>query len=188
MAEIFLSEAGAAIGQRVLPGSVNLLGRQIGGAQIGRTLGALAGSAIDAALFGQEIEGPRLKALHVMESRDGAGMANVYGRMRVGGQLIWAGGFRETRSQTGGKGGPSIKQYSYTVSFAVALCEGPGVRVHRAWANGEALSLGGLVHRVYDGGDAQLPDPVIEAEVGAGKAPAYRGTAYIVFEDFPLAD
>lgn len=188
MAEIFLSEAGAAIGQRVLPGSVNLLGRQIGGAQIGRTLGALAGGAIDDALFGQDIDGPRLKALHIMESRDGAGMANVYGRMRVGGQLIWAGGFRETRTQTGGKGGPTINQYSYTVSFAVALCEGPGVRLHRAWANGEALSLGGLVHRVYDGGETQMPDPVIEAEEGAGKAPAYRGTAYIVFEDFPLAD
>jgi hypothetical protein len=32
----------------------------------------------------------------------------------------------------------------------------------------------------------QVPDPLIEAIEGAGAAPAYRGTAYVVFEDLPV--
>ncbi|MEO0637005.1 MAG: glycoside hydrolase/phage tail family protein [Pseudomonadota bacterium] len=40
--------------------------------------------------------------------------------------------------------------------------------------------------RVYLGSETQLPDPLIEAKQGFGKAPAYRGMAYVVLEDFPL--
>ncbi len=77
-----------------------------------------------------------------------------------------------------------MNEYSYSVSFAVALGEGPGVRVVRAWANGEAFDLSGTTHRLYDGSEGQSPDPLIE--MIEGDAPAYRGTAYIVFEDLPL--
>ena len=31
-----------------------------------------------------------------------------------------------------------------------------------------------------------MPDPFIEAKEGAGQAPAYRGVAYVVFEDLAL--
>ncbi len=34
--------------------------------------------------------------------------------------------------------------------------------------------------------DDQLPDPLIEAKQGVGNAPSYRGTAYVVFDRFPL--
>ncbi|MEL7487725.1 MAG: glycoside hydrolase/phage tail family protein, partial [Pseudomonadota bacterium] len=40
--------------------------------------------------------------------------------------------------------------------------------------------------RVYRGTEDQTPDPAMEAIEGA--APAYRGLAYVVFEDMPLAD
>lgn len=187
MAQIALAEAGAALGARLLPGGVSLLGRQIAGAAIGRSLGTLAGGAIDRAVFSEQIEGPRLDALHVMESREGAGVANIYGRMRVGGQVIWAGGFKEhRRRESSGKGGPSVTSYSYTASFAVAVCEGPGAHISRIWANGEDLDLTGLVWRSYDGSEVQDPDPLIEAIEGAGAVPAYRGIAYVVFEDLPL--
>ncbi len=43
-----------------------------------------------------------------------------------------------------------------------------------------------MTWRFYPGSETQLPDPIIEASEGI--APAYRGTAYIVFEDFPLDD
>ena len=33
-----------------------------------------------------------------------------------------------------------------------------------------------------------MPDPLIEAEQGAGRAPAWRGLAYVVFERLPLDD
>ena len=185
MAQIAFAEIGAAVGARLLPAGLNVAGRAITGAAIGRAAGAMAGRALGNYLAGPA-EGPRLKALHVMEAAEGAGVPSVYGRMRVAGQLIWAARLRERRTtrQAGGKGGPRVNEYNYSVSFAVALGEGPGVCVVRAWANGEAFDLSGAVHRLYDGGEAQVPDPLIEMIEGA--APAYRGTAYIVFEDLPL--
>ena len=185
MAQIAFAEIGAAVGTRLLPAGLNVAGRAISGAAIGRAAGAMAGRALSHYLTGPA-EGPRLKALHVMEASEGAGVPSVYGRMRVSGQLIWAARLRERRTtqSAGGKGGPKVNEYSYSVSFAVAIGEGPGVRVVRAWANGEAFDLSGAVHRLYDGSEEQVPDPLIEMIEGA--APAYRGTAYIVFEDLPL--
>ena len=185
MAQIAFAEIGAAVGTRLLPAGLNVAGRAISGAAIGRAAGAMAGRALSHYLAGPA-EGPRIKALHVMEASEGAGVPSVYGRMRVSGQLIWAARFRERRTtrSVGGKGGPRVNDYSYSVSFAVALGEGPGVRVVRAWANGEAFDLSGTVHRLYDGSEGQAPDPLIE--MIEGDAPAYRGTAYIVFEDLPL--
>ena len=39
---------------------------------------------------------------------------------------------------------------------------------------------------LYIGTEDQLPDPTIEADEGVGNTPAYRGLAYIVFNDFQL--
>lgn len=186
MAEIILSQAGGVIGRHLLPGGLNLFGHAVSGAAIGQALGSVAGRAIDAALS-PPIEGPRLKSLHIMDSREGAALPLVYGRMRVGGQVIWAARFKEYRTEeSGGKGGPTYTSYSYSASFAVALCEGPITRVDRIWANGELLTLGDVNWRLYHGSETQLPDPLIEAVQGSDQAPAYRGTAYIVFEDLPL--
>lgn len=170
-----------------MPQGLNLLGRQLSGAAIGTSLGNLAGRAVGA-YFAPAQEGPRVKSLPVMEAREGAGVPSVYGRMRVGGQVIWAARFKETKTtrRAGSKGGPKLTEYDYSVSFAVALGEGAILGVRRAWANGEAFDLSSVVHRVYPGDDAQAPDPLIEMIEGAGQAPAYRGTAYIVFEDLPL--
>ncbi|MGJ3231306.1 MAG: baseplate multidomain protein megatron [Oceanicaulis sp.] len=134
-------------------------------------------------------DGPRRSALQLQTSTEGAPIPLVYGRMRLAGQVIWAARFKErsqVRSAGGGKGGPKVREYAYSVSFAVALCEGPIAGVGKVWANGEPLSTAGLVMRVHTGGEAQAPDPLIEAIEGAGAAPAYRGLAYVVFEDLPL--
>ena len=188
MAEIVLSRVGAALGQRLLPQGVQVFGSQIAGAAIGRAVGSVAGRAIDQSLFGPQLEGPRIKSLAVMESREGAGIPNVYGRMRVGGQVIWAARFSEskTKRSTGGKGGPKVTEYSYSVSFAVALAEGEITRIGRVWANGELVNMAELTSRLYTGTSDQQPDPVIEAIEGGACAPAYRDMAYIVFEDLPL--
>lgn len=185
MAQIVFSQIGSAIGQRLLPHGLALLGRTLSGAAIGRAAGSLAGRVIDG-YFAAPVEGPRVKALHVMGAAEGEGIASVYGRMRVGGQLIWASRFREHRSteRTGGKGGARVEHARYTVSLAVALGEGPVQRIVRAWANGEPFDVSGVVYRFYPGTEAQAPDPLIEMIEGA--APAYRGVAYAVFEDLPL--
>lgn len=46
----------------------------------------------------------------------------------------------------------------------------------------------GQYMRVYYGTETQMPDSRIEADKGEGLAPAYRGTAYVVFDRLPLAD
>lgn len=134
-------------------------------------------------------EGPQLDNFQLLTSRDGAPMARVYGRARLGGQVIWASRLKEhtTEQRTGGKGGPKRREYSYTISFAVGLCEGEIMGAGRLWVNGAPLAASGLTFRVYTGSETQLPDPVISATEGP-QAPAFRGTAYIVFEDFPLDD
>jgi hypothetical protein len=38
----------------------------------------------------------------------------------------------------------------------------------------------------YPGDEAQMPDSTLEAQVGVGNQPAYRGTAYCVFDSFDL--
>lgn len=45
-----------------------------------------------------------------------------------------------------------------------------------------------LQFRFYDGSEDQLPDPLIESFEGENNTPAYRGQAYIVFEDFKISD
>ncbi|MFN3616187.1 MAG: glycoside hydrolase TIM-barrel-like domain-containing protein, partial [Rubrimonas sp.] len=144
----------------------------------------------------QRIEGARLESLRITSSTEGAVIPRLYGRMRIGGNIVWATDFREeTRTTTqrgGGKGGGGGKvrttEYLYYASFAVALCEGPITGVGRIWADGKPLDMTGITMRWYPGDEAQAPDPFIAAKMGAANTPAYRGTAYIVFEELPLAD
>ena len=77
-------------------------------------------------------------------------------------------------------------EYRYFANFAVALCEGPIAGIGRVWADGKPLDLGQFhashLSRRRDAG-ARPPD---RGEAGQGDAPAYRGTAYVVFERLPL--
>ncbi len=149
------------------------------------TANTLISNAFDNRVF----EGPRLEGFQLQTSRDGAPMSRIYGRMRLAGQVIWASRLRETRSeedvQSGKGGGPTRVNYSYSMSFAIGLCEGEILGVDRLWANGQALPTAGLNMRVYKGTADQHADPIISAIEGAD-VPAFRDTAYIVFEDFPL--
>ena len=57
-------------------------------------------------------------------------------------------------------------------------------RIGRIWADGQAVDQSGLTFRLHEGSEEQLPDPLIAAI--EGEAPAYRGTAYVVFENLDL--
>ena len=194
MATLVLSTAGSVVG--------SYFGGPVGGA-IGRVVGTVAGSLIDNALLnGSEsprfVEGPRLKDLDGVASTEGAPIPRVYGRARVGGQLIWATRFEEVANTTversGARGGKSTGGgqktvrtiYAYFANLAVGLCEGPISFVRRVWADGRELDLTTLVMRLHRGGEDQPPDPLIVAKEGAENAPAYRGLAYVVFERLPL--
>lgn len=195
MATLVLSTVGGAAGTAI--------GGPIGGA-VGRVLGALAGGVIDGALAGSDspraVEGPRLKDMDGLTSTEGAPIPRVYGRARVGGQLIWATRFEEvvtvTPERAAGQGGKGSARgartdrttYSYFANLAVGLCEGPISFVRRVWADGRELDLTTLTLRVHRGAEDQEPDPLIVAKEKAENAPAYRGLAYVVFERLPLAE
>ncbi|MEO1037933.1 MAG: glycoside hydrolase/phage tail family protein [Pseudomonadota bacterium] len=132
--------------------------------------------------------GPRLDGLELQTSTEGAPIPLTFGRVRLAGQVIWAGDFVENArtERSGGKGGSGVTHYEYAVSFAVGLCEGPIQQIGRVWANGELLDPTSLVMRVHLGDEDQGPDPAIEADEATGATPAFKGLAYVVFEDFPL--
>ena len=190
MATILLSTAGAAIG-----GSVGGTLAGLSSVAIGRAVGATLGRVIDQRLLGQgaqAVETGKVDRFRLTQAGEGAAIAQVYGRMRVGGQVIWASDFAETTTVTGGGGGkgapstPQTTEYSYSVSLAIALCEGEITSIGRIWADGEEISAHALNMAVYRGTRDQLPDPTIAAIEGADAVPAFRGTAYVVMENLGL--
>ncbi|WP_374292981.1 baseplate multidomain protein megatron [Paenirhodobacter enshiensis] len=194
MATLILGAAGAAIGGSIGGAILGVSAATIGGF-IGSTIGSVVDSWIVSSLAPtQRIEGARLDSLRITSSTEGAVIPRLYGRMRIGGNIIWATDFREetkTTTQGGGKGGGGGKvkttEYLYYASFAVALCEGPITGIGRVWADGKPMDLSGVTWRWYPGDEAQAADPFIAAKMGAANTPAYRGTAYVVFEELPLS-
>ena len=189
MATLVLSAVGASIG-------ANFGGAVLGlsGMVIGRAVGATLGSVIDQRLMGggsQVVERGRIDQLRITGASEGTPLALAWGRVRLGGQVIWSSDFRERVSTSGGGGSksapqPRVREYSYSISVAVAICEGPIQGVGRIWADGQEIAPADLNLRVYTGSDDQLPDPLIEAVEGPGRVPAYRGIAYVVIEDLEL--
>ncbi|SEO50897.1 Putative phage tail protein [Salinihabitans flavidus] len=188
MATVLLSAAGAALG-----GSIGGTVAGLSKVAVGRLVGATLGRAIDQRIMGQGsdvVESGRVDRFRITGAAEGNAIARVHGQMRVGGQVIWASRFSESVLTSGGGKGlspqPSVREYSYSVSLAIALCEGEITRVGRVWADGMEISPDDLNMRVYTGTRDQLPDPKIEAVEGTGRVPAYRGTAYLVLEDLQL--
>ncbi|MPZ57625.1 MAG: hypothetical protein GEU91_14220 [Rhizobiales bacterium] len=196
-APLLVGLAGAAVGGALLPAGITIFGSTITGAALGFGIGAIGGSFLQQYLFpppGQKVEGPRLTDMQIMASTEGAPIPRPYGRVVLQQtQVIWATKFREvvtTTTSGGGKGAPQPKvtttSYSYRVSFAVGICEGPIAGTARVWADNKLLDLSQVTYRVYRGTEDQEPDPKVIAVEGAENAPAYRGHAYILFEEFAL--
>ena len=193
MATIVLGAVGTAIGGGFGGAVLGFSGAAIGG-MIGSTVGSMVDSWIVSSLTpGQRIEGQRMDSLRVTSATEGVVIPRLYGRMRIGGNVIWATDFREetnTTQQGGGKGGGggvTTTEYLYYASFAVALCEGSITGIGRVWADGEIVDLTEDTWRWYPGNETQQADPFIEAKMGADDTPAYRGTAYVVFEELALS-
>ena len=150
-------------------------------------IAATAAAAVDAGLMAglaPARSGPRIAELRLNGAAEGAPLPCVFGRARVSGQVIWAARFTEHRRESGGKGG-RVRTYGYSLSFAVALGEGPVDGIGRVWADGKVMDMTGVAMRLHRGTEDQAPDPLIAAVEG-GEAPAYRGVAYVVFEDLAL--
>src|SRR5206468_1419978 len=103
----------------VFQASGSAIGGIVGG-PVGASIGGFAGALGGAALSGiggsqrspRVVIGPRLKVMDGITSTEGAPIPRVYGRTRIGGQMIWATRFVEVISasvtpatSSGGKGG-----------------------------------------------------------------------------------
>ena len=113
MATLVLSAAGLALG-----GSIGGTVLGISAAALGQAAGATLGRAIDQRLLGSgsaAVETGRVDRFRVTGAGEGATVGQVFGRMRVPGQVIWATAFQETTETTGGGKGapasPEITQY-----------------------------------------------------------------------------
>lgn len=180
-------------------GSLNLTGWALFGANLAATA---VGTLIDGHLFNQNkrSEGPRLQEISISSSTEGSTVKRLFGTLRVGGTLIWATNFKETitTETVGGKGiedvlpgagGAETTNYEYSISFAVAFCEGGvGTKLGKMWVDGKLLDISKYNYRWYEGSDDQLPDSLIQQVEGVDKTPGYRGIAYLVFEDLPLRE
>ena len=148
------------------------------------------------------MKGPRLTDLLIQNASYGQPIARVWGQVAIAGNLIWQRPLKEVRTtktqSSGGKGGsgPSSKSvtYSYYGRFAVGVCEGPIASFGRIWADGKLIRDAGGGGKYngyftfYTGTETQAPDPTMQAYEGVGATPAYRGLAYVVATDLPLAD
>lgn len=170
------------------------LGTLIGG-PVGGMVGALVGRQVDGLILGSGTrQGARLTELAASTSSYGAAIPRQFGTMRVPGQIVWATDLAEHSERHGnGKGAPATIQYTYTASFAVALSSRPILGIGRIWADGTLLrgaagdlKVGGTL-RLHLGHGDQPVDPLLASAEPAGRCPAYRGLAYLVFEDLQLA-
>lgn len=172
---------------------LTVVGGIVGG-PIGAAIGATVGQQVDAAIFKPKgREGPRLADLRVQASTYGQQVPQLFGTMRLAGSVIWATDLIERRERRGGgKGRPSVTEYSYAVSMAVALSARPIRAIRRIWADGNLLRGASgtfqerCIFRWHDGGEDQVVDPLVASAVGPTSASAFRGLAYVVFEELEL--
>lgn len=188
MSTIILSAIGSSVGSSFM----GMIGQFISA-----ELGAALGAKIDSSLFGLDNtkHGPKLKDLNVQTSTYGKMIPIVYGTVRIAGNIIWAQPIKEVSSEDAKIVSSSILglgradnyvSYSYFATLAIGICEGEIKDVTKIWANDKLLTADEISFRLYKGTEDQEPDPLIESTEGS--APAYRDLAYIVIEDFPLAD
>jgi len=171
------------------------VGTMLGG-PVGGAIGSLIGYSIDQQIFaGGPRKGPRLGDLSVQTSTYATPIPRIYGTMRVAGSVVWATDLKETSGQQGGgKGGPAVVTYNYSVSMAVALSSRRAISIGRIWADGKLLrgAAGDFKvktkFRFHPGSEDQPLDPLIASVEGVAQTPAYRGLALAVFEDLELAE
>lgn len=196
MAQLAIAAAGAAIGSVIAPGI---------GTSIGWALGSMVG-----AQFGpkQKSYGPRLEDLRVTGSEYGQPIPWAAGHPRIAGQVWWASKRREISTTTSagkGGGGAESTTYTYEVDILYGLVNRSITAVSRVWLNGKLVWTAhvdadddSVINSnkvpewermtVYTGAATQMPDPVYEAAVGAGNAPAYRGRGSVFIQGLQLGN
>lgn len=146
------------------------------------------------------IDGPQLTDLSVITAQAGGTIYNVYGSARISGNIIYSKPLKDIPETQSAKGASTEQKiHKYYATFAVGCGKGE-LEFGRVWINKKLYTTNsskatvkelltsskkqGSI-RFYNGSRSQRPDPVIQADAGVGKTSAYRGTAYVMFEDIP---
>src|ERR1051325_1400597 len=188
--------------RQILPIIGAAVGSYLGGptgAQIGWMVGSYLGNAVDP----QVQKAPNIGDLSQQTSQEGNPRPVVFGTSPpMAGNLIACSQPKVVkRRKRQGKGGPVIETNSIYRTYAVGICEGPAGIV-RVWKNGTLVydirpGVTGMdkqnteflkTARLYDGNFTQLPSPDLEAFLGVGNTPAFRGTCYMVQANEDLTD
>lgn len=140
--------------------------------------------------------------LSLVEPQWGDGANNFYGKpipISMGLRLIvgvplWASDVRQT-----GTGDAATRFVDFAIGFGrsgVPSDELITTTIQRLWVNDTLVidreSIEGIAvdpdvqMTLYPGSEAQLPDPTVQAALGADTTPAFRGMVYAVFRNFPL--
>ena len=124
------------------------------------------------------------------------------GQVRLPGQIIWAQGINASGDLL------TSSFLTFAANYCAPIIPGEDVFISRMWSFGTLIydiSNGGVIPPgnvddttvaylenclsnlvIYPGDEAQLPDPLIQADKGVGVTPDYRGFRYVVFPQFPL--
>jgi len=182
------------------------------GALYGAQIGIAVGGYLDPPK-GPVQQGPRLADLTVQTSTYGAFIPRGYGTFPVTGNVFWLENNQLTEtvneeSTGGGKGGGSsatTETFSYSATFAIGLLDCtdgvPITGIRRIWISKKPFADYGSTElsavlasnqasqffTLHKGELDQAPDERMQATLGIANTPAYRGLAYIVFKDLPLA-
>lgn len=201
--------SGSTIGS-VVGGTIGFVAGGPAGAQIGWMIGGIVGGIVDP----QKIYGPRLTDARTQYAQDGTPCTRGYGTFPTTGCIIWQDELKEHKKKDSGKGGPVNITYTYTGSYAIGVCAGPingyliiernGKIVYDTRDDATLTALGYTSEQIseqraaqakfeqvatfYYGDYTQLPDPTMQAALGANNVPANRGYAYIVCTDEDLTN
>lgn len=179
------------------------VGKYFGGgilSTIGRYAGKQLGDYLEKKWFQKKITTNKFTnvkdSFRISKAEYGTPIPLIFGRMRLYGQIIWADRITQKRnissiSKYFKKANTTVNRQTteleYYANFAIALCEGEILDIDRVWYNDELIDLSRYKFRLYKGDEEQLPDPLISS-LSEEPTPGYRGLAYIVFEELPLAD
>jgi hypothetical protein len=174
------------------------------GAQVGASLGGLAGSAYDAS--NTHYDAPKVGDLKLPRMQYGTAIPRLYGSNRTSGSLAWYSTKRVIPGSSGGKGGTPSAPTGDSAEIDVLIilaADSNIVGISRVWSNGGLI----WTHRAdsdpasrtasdsttawhsmefLDGNPNQLPHPVLEASDGVGNVPAYRFRQCVVIDSLQL--
>lgn len=131
-----------------------------------------------------------LKDMSLQTSTYNKIIPEVFGNVRIAGNIMWSSEIKTTSIYHQQKMTKSGTQSAYTetlvrCSFAVAVCKGVVDSIKNIFADDEPLNFSGYNIKIYYGDDLQTPDTTMQSYLG-NDIPAFRGLCYVVFTEFPL--